>query len=765
MMESRTLQLLEFPKVLAVLADRAVSESGRRACQDVEPLSPTLLAVQVDVLEQGLAWAFEANFRLSPFPDIEPMLDSLSGAGTVLDLDDLAALGLVLEQARQARQSLEDFQARPVEELKLSLFYEAWPAKTAQALQRCIDPEGALRDASSPELAEARSDIRRIHRQCVKKIKDEILGAAGSHILQDEYLTISSDRYVLALKTNFKGRLTGIVHDYSQTGETCYFEPMALVDLNNELQEFKRREREEELKVLKYLTSLVREELESVRCAYDSLVRLDVLMAKARLAQDMDGCVLRPHAGAPLDLRQARHPLLALSSHGARPLDLSLGEGRLGLVISGGNAGGKTVCLKTLGLVALMAQSLLPVPVREGSSIPYWDKIFVVMGDEQSLESSVSTFTAQIRYLSRIFDQADESSLFLLDEFGAGTDPSQGAALAQAVLDSLVERGACAAAATHFPALKAYALAHEHIRAASVLFDPTTKKPMFQLAYDQVGASIALEVAREHGLPAQILERAEKYLLLEGSDTTSVLEKLNALAVRREKELAGLDAEHRRMAEERAKLKERFKRESAKLLADINSQAQQIVREWKAGRVSRKKALKELAEQRKQLAGDQPRASEKAAPEALDEVKAGVQAVYAPWEREGLVLEINEKKRQAKIDVGGVSLWANWTDLRPCAVAPAGGGELTASTAPESEITARVDLRGHRAHEAVSELAAQLDRALLQGATQVEVIHGRGTGALRREVHEFLRSSPVAKSFELADEEHGGDGMTMVELK
>lgn len=764
MMESRTLQLLEFPKVLAVLADRAVSESGRRACQGVEPLSPLELAVQAGVLEQGLVWASEANFRLSPFPDIEPMLESLAGAGTVLDLDDLTALGLVLGQAREAHQSIEDFQAKPLEELRLSLFYEDWPAKTAQGLQRCIDPEGSLRDASSPELAEVRSDIRRIHRQCVKKIKDQILGDNASHILQDDYLTISSDRYVLALKTNFKGRLTGIVHDYSQTGETCYFEPMFLVDLNNELQELKRRERDEELKVLKYLTSLVREELELVRCAYDSLVRLDVLMAKSRLAEDLDGRVLRPETGAPLDLRRARHPLLALSPHGAKPLDITLGDGRLGLVISGGNAGGKTVCLKTLGLVALMAQSLIPVPVREGSTMPCWEKIFVVMGDEQSLESSVSTFTAQIQYLSRIFDQADASSLFLLDEFGAGTDPSQGAALAQAVLDALVDRGACAAAATHFPALKAYALAHERIRAASVLFDPTTKKPVFQLAYDQVGASIALEVAKEHGLPAEILARAEKYLLLEGSDTTSVLEKLNALAVRREKELAGLDAEHRRMAEERVKLKERFQRESARLLADINAQAQEVVREWKAGRISRKKVLKELAEQRKQLAGP-PRGSEEPPPEPRAEIKTGSQAIYAPWGREGLVLEINEKKLQAKIDVGGVSLWASLADLRPCASAPAAAGGVAAPAAPEPELSARVDLRGRRAHEAVSELAAQLDRALLQGVTQVEVIHGRGTGALRKEVHEFLRLSPVAKSFELADEEHGGDGMTLVELK
>jgi DNA mismatch repair protein MutS2 len=760
MMESRTLQLLEFPKVLALLADRAVSEPGRLACRSILPVSAADLAVQADILEQGLDWALEANFSLSPFPDLGPMLDSLDNPTAILDLDDLAALGFTLEQARKAKESVDAFQAKPVEGLQRSLFHEDWPAKTVQGLRRCLDADGRLRDASSPGLAEVRGEVRRIHQQCTSKVKDHILGQNASHILQDEFLTVSSDRYVLALKTNFKGRITGIVHDYSQTGETCYFEPMFLVELNNELQELKRREREEKREVLKHLASLVRNEEAAVRCAYDSLVRLDVLLAKARLAVDLDGGVLRPEPGAALDLRRVRHPLLALAEHGARPLDIVLGEGHGGLVISGGNAGGKTVCLKTLGLASLMAQSLIPVPAREGSTLPFWDRVFVAMGDEQSLESSVSTFTAQIRYLSRIFGEADSGCLFLLDEFGAGTDPSQGAALAQAVLDALLERGAFVAAATHFPALKAYAMAHDSIRAASVLFDPNTHKPLFDLAYDQVGGSIALEVAKEHGLPPEILERAEKYLLLEGSDTTSVLEKLNDLAVRREKEIARLEKQRQQAAEEKARLKQRFERDSAELMAEIKDRAQQVVREWKAGRTSRKKALKELAEARRELAPEQTETP--AEPEPLE---AGNKAVYRPWDREGVVQEVNEKKGQAKIDVGGVSLWAQMADLRAAKQERPGQPAAKGEPAPAPDVSTRVDLRGRRAHEAVSELAAHLDRSLLQGATQVEVIHGRGAGVLRREVHEFLRNSAAAKSFELADEEHGGDGMTVVELK
>jgi len=766
-MEPRTLHLLEFPKVLRELSGFAVSEPGAAACLALRPFS-TVEAVrhELTLLDQALRWVRESGFRLVAFPDFAGFFPELDIPHRLLDLDALTALAATLEQARHARDLLEPYKERGWDELCEAVLGAPWPQSTSAALKRCLDPEGRLKDESSPGLFSVRQEIRSIHQKCSKRVKDFVLAENVAQYLQDDYITISSDRYVLPLKVNFKNRFPGIIHDYSQTGETCYFEPMFLVEINNQLQELKQEERAEERKVLEYLTGLVRQERPGVVGCYEALVRLDLLMAKARLADAIQARPLDIGANLPARLIQARHPLLALHSPDTHPLDIKLQEGQLALIVSGGNAGGKTVCLKTMGLIALMAFSGLPVPVAEGSSLPFWTSVFVVLGDEQSLEEHVSTFTAQIQYLARVWDQVDADSLFLLDEFGAGTDPTQGAALAQAVIDSLLDRGAACFAATHFPALKAYALATPRVRAASVLFDPKTKKPLFRLAYDQVGASIALDVAREHGLPRSILSRAEQYLLLDGSDTSAVLDRLNALAVRRERENDELTAERAALKKKRDGLEAAFARDRAKLLVEVRELAQGVLRDWKSERIGRKQALKKLSEARERL---EPVREEEQAPAAsalsLADIVVGARVNYRAWGKSGAVLEKDERKRQVKVDFAGVAMWVPLGELSldgrqdKAVAAPVGG------VSADLGFTPRIDLRGQRADEAIAELAQFLDASLLRGATGVEIVHGRGTGALRKEVHAFLRGNPAVASFQLATEDHGGDGMTEVALR
>ena len=401
------------------------------------------------------------------------------------------------------------------------------------------------------------------------------------------------------------------------------------MEQNNRLQELKREEREEERKVLRYLTGIVQNELPFIRSAWDLLVRLDVELAKCGLAALFDGaCATISPDGedAPLSLLGARHPLLALDPQirkqgGPHPVDLIFRPTDRALVISGGNAGGKTVCLKTLGLLAIMTLAGLPVPAAKGSVIPWWTSIHAFIGDEQSLDDHLSTFTAQIRHLGNAWEATDRRTLILLDEFGAGTDPAQGAALAQAVLDGLLERGAHVVAATHFPALKTYALTREGVRAASVLFDPGTKKPLFRLAYDQVGASQALDVAREHGLPESVLRRAEQYLLLDGQDMTAVMDRLNALAAKREGELDALKAEQQRTREKRKAVQERFERERERLIKDVRELSAKVMKDWQEGKAGHKQALKELAKVRAELHVS-PEQEEAAAP-AFDIAQAG----------------------------------------------------------------------------------------------------------------------------------------------
>jgi DNA mismatch repair protein MutS2 len=417
-----------------------------------------------------------------------------------------------------------------------------------------------------------------------------------------------------------------------------------------------------------------------------------------------------------------------------------------------------------------MGLSNIPVPAAEGSSLPTWNRVYVLLGDQQSLEDSLSTFTAQIDSLSRYWGNIDESSLVIMDEFGAGTDPTQGAALAQSVLDSLLKRGAWAMAATHFPALKAHALAAVGVRSASVLFDPGTKRPLFRLAYDQAGESRALNVARERGLPAEILERAEKYLLLEGSDGSAVMDRLNELAVNRERELERLEAERRRLEEKRGKLAENFEREKEKLLREMKAGSQEIVRQWQQGRKSRKKALSDLAALREKVAaaGDEtesPRAPQGPVRLDMDTAEPGMRVRYEAFGKEGVIRERDERKGQVKVDMDGVSMWVAASDL----TAPGRrSGEKTGGMSYESAGGPGglyLDLRGFRADEARQELLRFLDRAVLSGHDSLEVVHGKGTGALRREVRDVLQNSPVVSNFELGPEDAGGDGMTKVQLR
>jgi DNA mismatch repair protein MutS2 len=763
-MESRSLRLLELSKLLEFLSGFAVSESGKARCRSLRPSGDPAEVCRLNgFLREFLRWAEETKARLSPFPPLDDVWPRIRRADAFLEAERLWEVRVVLEELRSARELLEE--AGPERFPLLVAFKQecAIPATLWSGLRRCLDIDGRIKDESSPELFSVRQELRSIHAQCTRKVS-EFVETKGIHdYLQDEYLTISSDRYVLALKSNFKGRLKGIIHDYSQSGETCYFEPFFLTELNNRLRSLKQEEREAEEQVLRHLTDLLRQDEPLLRAGYEWLVEFDLSMAKSGLSDALSAVPLEIAENAPLALKGARHPLLAIGGAAVRPMDIELREGERGLIISGGNAGGKTVCLKTLGITALMGLCGLPALVTEGSTMPFLDQLFVFIGDEQSLEDHVSTFTAQIRNLSASLERVGPKSLVILDEFGAGTDPSQGAALAQAVIDELLERSAWIAAATHFPALKGYGLTKTGLRSASVLFEPKTKRPLYTLAYDQVGTSLALDVAREHGLPESVLQKAERYLLLDGKDSSRIIERLNELVLAREEELAGIRKERLALQENMEKERQRLVRERTQVLSELRGRSQEIIRQWKEDRLSRKEALRQLAQVR-ELAGSGEKAE---AVEGLsfDELAEGSQVLYPAWAKTGVVTARDEKRHQVKVDLGGIGIWAAPSELAH----PAAAGKP--KIFPEHRVkaerarTSRVDLRGMRSDEAVCELARFLDQATLGGLTEVEVVHGKGTGALRREVHEHLRANPAVQEFTLAPADQGGDGVTIVQLQ
>ncbi len=784
-MDKRALTLLELPRVLEFLADKAVSEAGKTACLNLRPHEDMASVRDAGAwYSQGRIWKAKTGFVLPAFLSLDGVLSHLDSPLALLDLDALWGLRQTLTPAKELIASLEQTDTPDGESFWPLLAARArssiFPQQSVSALSRCLADDGRLRDEASPELLLARSGIRSLHQTCTRKVREFVQKNNLEPFLQDDFVTLSSDRYVLPLKANFKGKLQGVIHDYSQTGETCYFEPVFLMEVNNRLQELKQEEREAEIKILEYLTGLIKAELPAVRDLYSLLTDIDVTLAVAALADAYNGVSVEFGDGEPVALRKALHPLLLLqhktnpkTSPSPVPVDILLKRDQRALIVSGGNAGGKTVSLKTLGLTALMGMCGLPVPVAPGGTLPLWRDMHVFIGDEQSLEDHVSTFTAQIRNLSKVWNSVNDHTLVILDEFGAGTDPAQGAALAQAVVDGLLDAGAYIVAATHFPALKAYALSRDKVRAASVLFDPKSKKPLFQLAYDQVGASQALDVAREHGLPDSVLRRAEQYLLLDGTDTGSLIERLNSLAVEREKEIAGLEAERKKLHEKRARLDEKAAKEREELFGRIQEDAQQILRDWKMSKISHKHALKELSKARKDLLAETPVTRESALsgqPEMNPaDFAPGMSLRYTACDKDGMAPETEARRKKVRPELSGITIWADMADCAPAAQKERSSGVQAQSVSVPGKFTSgtavRLDLRGMRADIATMELERFLDAAIMQGRTELEILHGRGTGALRREVHALLKNYPPVASFAVAPEDQGGDGVTCVVLK
>lgn len=784
MIHQRTLHALEYDKIVSYLTDLCLSTAGKNLARALKPFEKREKAENAfNLYHEYRAFSDgQEPFAITPFPDVQDILQaaSLSAGserqGHLLDLDAFWAIRDMLRIAQKAHAALLQDKGSSLWPLLLNLAEtNPLPETLLAALNRCLGDNGTLADEASVELMRIRSELRKLHQTCLRKVKDFAQKYNIQHYLQDEFITLSSDRYVLPLKANFKGRLQGIIHDWSQTGETCYFEPIFLVEINNALTVLKNEERQEERQIINYLSALTVDNLPSVQGAFDLLGLLDFLNAKKLMANNLDCHVVNFSDNAEgIELSEARHPLLAMAaldniiSGGAKsasptPLNIVLQPGQAALVITGGNAGGKTVCLKTLGLLAAMAMSGLPVSAGKGSHLPWFRRMDAFIGDEQSLDDNVSTFTAQIKHLAKAWKHMDNQSLVLLDEFGAGTDPAEGAALSQAVLDGLLEKNCFTLCATHFPALKSYALTHKNVAAASMLFDPQTRKPLYKLAYGQVGSSLALDVAREYGLDEGILARARHYLLQDSEDYASILSRLNNLAVSREKQLERMAAEEKKLRENIKEKQAKLDRERERLQNEVKGRMAELMSEWKTGKLAAKQAMKEMGSLRDELFPEKKSADASVLPSIAD-FTPGLHVFHTGFNRSGVISELDERRRKARVDLDGVSLWANYDDLRKSAGTKKTISGFYSQTRPQGTGLS-LDLRGMRANEALAKLETFLDKAILEGFSEVEIIHGRGTGALRKQVHEFLQSFPAISAYAIAPEDRGGDGMTIATFK
>ena len=774
-MRDRDLAALEFDKVLLLLANNTVSSAGREACLDIRPQT---VADQVH-FESERTWQFfrlleeHLSLPLREFPDIRPALQWAAQVGAslegsrLLEVLEVVVLSRVLSTFfhRQAagHDHLVDLPKR------LLTFPEL-----EDTLRRCLDERGHLKDEASPELRSLRRRFRLASAEIEQRLQNLLRSSQAKDVIAEHYITIRNNRFVIPVRTNFNMRLQGIVQDRSGSGETLFIEPLFAVELNNRLLLIRKEVEAEEQRLYLWLTELVRAEIPRLESAFAALTEVDVLHAKVLLARK-HRCSKPILGSAEVRLRRARHPLLLATGKPVTAIDLLMPEGKSGLIITGPNTGGKTAALKTLGLICLMAQSGLLIPAEEESRLPFFSGIFADIGDAQSLEQSLSTFSAHVRNVADILSDLTAPALVLFDEPGGGTDPIEGGALACGLLIYLKEHGLHVAASTHLTPVKLFALADGAYQVAAVAFDLETLTPHYQLVYDTVGQSLGLQMARRLGLPEAVCAAADATLSAEERQLSHAIAQLEEMRAALEREKVQIARER----EEVTKLRARQQR----LLADTEDKKRRL---WQDELAEVKQLVRRVREEGREalanLRAAQPQARQQLA-KFLHEHGQGIAAkeqALQPVTAENFVppqigdaVELQEGKirgelvavqgTRARIRRGGMTFEVPIEQVRKSNEKQEPAPRVTVDRSNDV-VMPELNLLGMRVHEALPQLEEFLDRATLNHQSSVRIIHGMGTGALRRAVRKFLADSPYCDSFNEAVRAEGGGGVTIVEL-
>jgi DNA mismatch repair protein MutS2 len=671
-------------------------------------------------------------------------------------------------------------------------------AELADRLRHALDASGAVTDDASPTLKRLRREIRERRRHLAAELERAFQGSDAERLFADHYVTLRHGRYVLPVRTESRSRVRGIVHDRSQSGQTLFIEPEHVVDANNDLVQATREEEHETARILAELTAAVHARVDDLDALVSAIGELDWIFARAQSADRMGATAPTIDAGRIVELRGARHPLLLAQSwkDPARtvvPMDVELGPERPLLVITGPNAGGKTIALKTLAVQALMAQVGCHVPADEGSRLPVFDDVFAIIGDDQSVAENLSTFSAFVKQAREILERADRRSLVLLDELGAGTDPDEGAALAQAILEELAERGALVIATTHLEPLKAFASTHPRARNASVEFDTSTLAPTFRLRYDQPGQSYALTIAARLGLGADLIARANAHRSEHAARLADLLATLDANArteAERAREIEGLRAEAAAQLAKARQTEAQAESRAQAIVARARAEATALVSEIRRALTAEWDKLKRTDRSRRSLDESRRRVREVASrmdalvPEAPAErpisLAPGATVAAEHLGIRGELVEI--AGTSATVRSGSVTVRVPLSVLRLAAAqtVATGRGEgmragSGASGVPKPRDPARVPLPrpvageilllGQTTDEARDRVEKYLDDAFLAGLASVRLVHGKGSGALRKTVRDLLAGHPLVESFRDGEPSEGGTGATVAALK
>ncbi len=790
-MATDTLKILEFDKIIERLSRMAASEAGKNRCLGIRP---SYNIEEVERLQQETDECIRALFKkgtppLAGIVDLSAVLKRTE-IGGVLDTVQLLMIADLLRCAAR----MQNYMKAPREDGDEG-FYILKPmvqslvphGNIRKEIERCIEGPENIADNASPTLRSLRKGIGAVNEEIRTKLNSMVSSTGLQKYLQDAIVTTRGDRYVIPVKQEYKGHVPGIVHDQSSTGATLFIEPMAIVQLNNKLRELHTKEKLEIERILHTLTLQVSEIIEDIRHNMETLTELDSMFARGKLGLEMEGSRPLYNTSGYINLKKARHPLIAPES--VVPIDIHLGKDFDILVITGPNTGGKTVTLKTVGLMVLMAQAGLQIPCQEGTELTVFRDVFADIGDEQSIEQSLSTFSSHMTNIVGILEHADKGSLVLLDELGAGTDPTEGAALAMAILDHLRSRKIRAIATTHYSELKQYALAKEGVENASVEFDINTLSPTYRLTIGIPGKSNAFEISKRLGLNEGLIENASMYISgedvrfedvigdLERNKKEAELEKEWAKGLRRDMERAKADYKRKVKALEdrRDKVLDEARLEAKGILEKAKVECEELIKELRslatAERAQRNKRIEKV---RQKMRWD-IQALEDALSTGIKEVhstkvpknlKPGDPVKILNLEQRGNLIEKYDDG-EALVQIGIMKIKTKQSNLEKVKDwdVPKPVHKTVKALSKASTISAQVDVRGQVLEDAMMNVDKYLDDAYISGLKEVLIIHGKGTGVLRSGVQQLLKSNQHVASFRIGSFGEGGDGVTVVELK
>ena len=783
-MDDRSLKFLEFFHLLDILKEYTISPLGRKRCEVLRPSKdlPSIQSRLAEVTELKKIFEIEGEIPLRGLKDIEGILNKLEVDGSILDVQELLDLYhqmVLCKGLKRFFQKLEHVKAPHLQEKISKLSYQK--ALEKEILQ-AINTKGEILDRASPALLDIRHRLG-VVREKAKGVLDTLLHREDLQpIYQEQLITIRNGRYVLPIKSDAEHRLDGIIHDHSQSRMTFFFEPLQVVALNNEVNILMGEEKEEEYRILADLSKKAREERQNLWNDFERLGELDLLYAMARLSIRLKGVSPLLNEGGRIEIREARNPLLTLQREDqVVPIHLRMGDGIKVLIVSGANAGGKTVALKTLGLLTLMVQSGLPIPVSEGSQVGIFRDIFAVIGDEQNIEENLSTFSSHLLHVDQILERSGPHSLVLLDELGVGTHAQEGCALAMGFLDRFRESGASIVVTTHFDRLKAYGYLHPDVENVTVEFDEETLEPKYTLTYGLSGLSNAFLVAEKLGISEKVLEAARAHQEGSGEEVTRALETLERLKRDAEREKLQASKTKEEVGLERQRLKkilETIKERRLEIYSKAEEKARRAVqkieeelKEWVRRRKEEKIPLnlqrKELQEIREKFF---PSVRRKRSSAISGGLKVGERVRIESLRSDGILMNVVKPLNRAEVLTDKAKVKAPLSEI----IQVTDGEEKKEMGIQKSqpflkgddeEPSSQLNVIGLTVEDALPKVDKFIDQALLHGLEKVHIIHGVGSGRLRNAISQFLTGHCAVKSFSPGETLKGGRGITIVELR